>query len=186
MYNEETVMMDLDMENEVGSIYSFNDNMTDYTVYSQYTDMAGTDFRGKDSYGRGKYSSKNKKSQYELIGQDHYRTVVPIKGKRPMTVEFYLTKYYPGVIIRDAVTGRYEKARVGKCDEDLYFKVKLSMGGDTAGHLYYSSPEEYERHWHTDVSVDIKQKWLEKYTAELEVRNKEPDEMTMREYTLIH
>ena len=69
-------------------------------------------------------------------------------------------------------------------DLDLYFKVKLSTGKDIAGHLYYSSPEEYEKHWHTELSLELKQNWLEKYTEELERRTSKK-EKSMKDYVLI-
>jgi hypothetical protein len=195
MYNEETVMRDLDAENEAGSLYSYNcgggggdfdDYSVDYSLYSENPGQGGGR-NHHNHYGGKKGFKYNQKSPYECIGTDQYRTMIPLKNKgKSVPVEFYLTKYYPGITIRDAVTGHYEKAKVGKCDEDLYFKVKLSMGGDTCGHLYYSSPEDYERHWYTELSLDIKQKWFAKFTAELEKRDKEPPEMTVREYVLVH
>mgnify|MGYP006266706775 CR=1 FL=1 len=143
--------------------HAYDDEWDDYSV-------PVSESHNPKNAARRYYSNRNKKSKFELIGQDHYRTMIHEKHKKPVPVDFYMTKYYPGIIIRDAVTGNYEKARVGKCDEDLYFKVKLSIGNDTDGHLYYSSPEDYERHWHTDLSTDIKQKWLEKYTEEMDRR----------------
>lgn len=178
-------MRDLDAENEVGSIYSYNAADDYYSEDSLYTESVAA----PQHYGGGKRGFKqNRKSKYEQIGTDQYRTMIPApkKGARPIPVEFYLTKYYPGITIRDAMTGHYEKAKVGKCDEDLYFKVKLSMGEDTCGHLYYSSPEDYERHWHTELSLAIKEKWFAKFTAQLEARNQEPPEMTVRDYILVH
>jgi hypothetical protein len=188
-YNEETVMAELDMENEVGSIFSYNENW-DQMSESQYSQRPSGRYYsnggGAGYKGNGRRNYYQKRNSTELIGDDHYRTVLKSKGKSPIFVEYYITKYYPGIIIRDAVTGNYEKAKVGRLDEDLYFKVKISNGNDSDGHLYYNSPEEYERHWHTSLPLAIKQTWLEKYTVEFERRNPRDTEMTMHDYILSH
>lgn len=171
MYKEENVMADLDQENEVGSVFSYNydDNMSYYSnnesLGGDYSNKYGENYKSNRS---SRFQQKSK-SPYELIGNDHYRTIVMSKS-RQIPIEFYMTKYYPGLSIRDAVTGNYEKTKVGKSDEDLYFKVKVSVGQDTPGSLFYNSPEEFERHWHTEVSVEIKQKWLDKYTEAYDLK----------------
>jgi hypothetical protein len=189
LYNEETVMADLDMENEAGSVFSYNANWDDMSEsqYSQNRHYEGRSSSNKYSNRGGKRPYYQKKNTFELIGPDHYRTVISGKGKNLVFIEFFMTKYYPGIIIRNAITGYYEKERVGKSDEDLYFKVKVSIGNYVDGHLYYNSPEEYERHWQTTLPLAIKQTWLEKYTKEFELRNPYNDaNMTMSEYILSH
>lgn len=187
-YNEETVMAELDMENEAGSIFSYNANWDEMSE-SQYSNQRHDGKRYSSGRG-GKKPFYQKKNTVEMIGYDHYRTLISGKGKHPTSIEFFMTKYYPGIIIRNAITGYYEKDKVGKSDEDLYFKVKLStgcVGTYMDGHLYYNSPEEYERHWQTTLPLAVKQSWLEKYTKEFERRNPyNENEMTMREYILSH
>ena len=184
--------MSLENDNRsIGSYHSLHDNL-DYVcsmdaLSDYYSEMNDTHDDGIDPYPKNYvkkyYSNRNKKSKYELIGKDHYRTGISEKNKKPTVIEFFMTKYYPGMVIRDAITGNYEKARVGKCDEDLYFKVKMSISNDTDGHLYYSSPEDYERHWHTELSTNIKQKWLEKYTEEFDRRKViEENKHSIRQY----
>ena len=93
-----------------------------------------------------------------------------IKGKKVL-VEYYSTGFRPGTVIRNAVTGIYDtSSRVGRTDEYLYFKVCNSTGeGRREGsddsdpqHLYYDSPQQYERHFGCELSVDVKSKWAER------------------------
>ena len=71
-----------------------------------------------------------------------------------------------GSNIRDAVTGKYYFEKVGSNGEHLFFKAGLSTGecnsknGSTT--LFFLSPEQYERHFHTELSLNIKNKWVEK------------------------
>lgn len=185
-YNEESVMAELDMENEVGSIFSYNANWDEISE-SEYSQRQNVNGNRRSYYSNNaRRFSYQKKNTIEMIGPDHYRTLIMGKGKSLIPIEFYITKYYPGIIIRDAVTGHYEKARVGKLDENMYFKVKLAFVGNCDGHLFYNSPEEYERHWQTSLPLAIKQAWLEKYTEEFERRNPADSETNMREYILSH
>jgi hypothetical protein len=73
-------------------------------------------------------------------------------------------------MIRDAITGIHDPScRVGKRDEYLYFKVCMATGEGSRGkygeiephHLYYDSPESYERHFYTKVDAETKTRWLE-------------------------
>jgi hypothetical protein len=188
LYNEETVMAELDMENEVGSVFSYNSNWDNMSEgqYSQNRDYEDRSYPSRYSGRGGKRQMYQKKNTFDMIGPDHYRTVVSGKGNNQTFIEFFITKYYPGIIIRNAITGYYEKERVGKSDEDLFFKVKLSIGNYLDGHLYYNSPEEYERHWQTTLPLAIKQTWLEKYTKESELRNAYVENTTMKDYILSH
>ena len=55
--------------------------------------------------------------------------------------------------------------KVGSLDENLFFKVNMSVNGISDGPriLFYDSPEQYERHFHMFVSVKIKTAWKTKY-----------------------
>jgi len=113
-----------------------------------------------------------------LVGSEpgHYLLYRNVGGNR-FNIEMYMTKNKPGTIIRHAVSGIREKnMRTGRRDEDAYFKVAYSIGEcgqDRYGNLFYNSPEEYERHFHTTVSQQIKEKWLN--------RNMEYQKQIMRE-----
>ena len=88
------------------------------------------------------------------------------KGKHysNITIENYGSGQH-GSPIRNAVTGMRYNYLVGSADEDLFFKVTDATGRngrkDTLM-LYYDTPEQFENHSFTDVSPEIKQRWLTK------------------------
>uniref|UniRef100_A0A6C0IDP6 Uncharacterized protein n=1 Tax=viral metagenome TaxID=1070528 RepID=A0A6C0IDP6_9ZZZZ len=151
--------------------------------------------------GKGYLISKNvarnglSRDSKGLVGSEpgHYLLYRNINGSR-FNIEMYMTKNKPGTIIRHAVSGIREKnMRTGRRDEDAYFKVAYSIGEcvqDRYGNLYYNSPEEYERHFHTTVSQQIKEKWLNRnmeYQKQLMKENMNYDTGDMAEtYVLIH
>ena len=99
-----------------------------------------------------------------------YRTALSSEKKKRKKTQLYQTPYRPNALIRNAVTGFYEKYRVGKYESDLLFKVVLATGetGSNPPHLYFDSPEQYEHHCNAVVSDIVKLKWTNKYNAELE------------------
>jgi len=85
-------------------------------------------------------------------------------GYERVKVECYATDLFKN--IRHAVTGVVSRHRAGTKYQDLYFSVT-----DTSGlgrklkypkHLYYDSPEEYERHHHIQISQESKERWYVK------------------------
>jgi hypothetical protein len=94
---------------------------------------------------------------------------IPVKGQHKLritkqnggkkNVSLFTTRCTPGSKIRCAVTGHfYPDFKVGSSDEDLFFKVCLSgyLPETSYGKfLYYSSPSEYEYHFHANVSGEI-------------------------------
>jgi hypothetical protein len=110
---------------------------------------------GTNAYGNGLTVGSTDKG--------HYCTSRSIKG-RSVQIEFYMSRHNVGSLIRNAVTGFKENnLRMGRIDEDAFFKVKLAngeFGQDCPGSLFYNSPEEYERHFYTTVSQSIKDKWM--------------------------
>jgi len=85
-----------------------------------------------------------------------------IKNKK---IELYTSGDY-GSNIRDAITGKYYLDKVGTNSEHFFFKVGLSSGecksknGSTT--LFFLSPEQYERQFHTELSDTVKNEWVEK------------------------
>jgi hypothetical protein len=69
-----------------------------------------------------------------------------------------------GSHIRNAVTGIYTKDIVGSASEDSYFTTSFATGECPKGPLilYFDSPEQYERHFYTTLSENIKSKWNDK------------------------
>jgi len=94
-----------------------------------------------------------------------YQKIQVMENFKKVDIEYYLTKPSPGVHIRDAITGaQLMHHRVGSKNEDLYFKVSKGSGRE-AYHLYFDSPEQYERHMRSIVSEKDKQRWMEKCVA---------------------
>lgn len=83
-----------------------------------------------------------------------------------INVEVYETKNYPGVYIRNAITGVSLPYKIGSYAENLFFKVTHACGSrpNFVGPLtlFFDSPEQYERHMRGNVSRDIKEKWASK------------------------
>jgi hypothetical protein len=99
----------------------------------------------------------------------------PVKGKNAK-VEFFETSLFPNRIIKNAVTGIMQgNCRVGSSDEDLFFSVLLSSGecGKTPPCLFYDSPEQYERHFYTELNEKTKSAWRVKYHLEMDRRQSE-------------
>ncbi len=68
-----------------------------------------------------------------------------------------------GSLIRNAVSGLIYDIRVGSLHEDMLFKVcKTTSKTREPLVLFYDSPEEYEKHYFTNVSDDLKKKWVER------------------------
>lgn len=115
-----------------------------------------------------KKKQKNKKSKKKKddIG---YRKIKGSNGK----FEFFATSHIPGAHIRDPIYGRHiDNHRVGSLDEDLYFKVTyIANGVNEPDHLYYDNPEQFESHMNSNVNVQTKQEWTDKY--QIALRNME-------------
>lgn len=122
-----------------------------------------------------------------------YHRVYRKVNKKKVPVYLYTTRYTPGSKIRNAVSGFGDKKIVvGKAkDEDVYFKVCLSTGelGQTpyGTHLYYDSPEQYEKHFYTTIQDKrIKEAWWNKHKLNQINIEKEFEDTSRPEYTIIH
>ena len=91
-------------------------------------------------------------------------------------VAFFPTLMVPGAAIKNAISGTLQSSgqgahyfRVGTSDEDLFFSVVLATGelGQEPMTLFYDSPEQYERHFFTKLSTEIKNSWLDKRDSAL-------------------
>jgi hypothetical protein len=159
---------------ETESVLSFNGGSY-HDDRSVISDMNLNNHAGKKSTGYngktlsktyGAYSTSNAfHGGTHTIGSDkgHYCTTRWVKGRR-VPVEFYMNRHNVGSLIRNALSGIKEtNLRMGRIDEDAFFKVKLAngeFGQDCPGNLFYNSPEEYERHFYTTVSQSVKDKWM--------------------------
>uniref|UniRef100_A0A6C0DRZ6 Uncharacterized protein n=1 Tax=viral metagenome TaxID=1070528 RepID=A0A6C0DRZ6_9ZZZZ len=124
-----------------------------------------------------KNSRKNKttanKYMDELKKQDKgFRKVKRNINGIVTNVEIYTTSTTPGSLIRDAITGsRYVNYRAGTSDENLFFKVRVSIGGTDYGNepitLYYDNPETYERTFGSTVAQTDKERWEARRVSEV-------------------
>ena len=98
-----------------------------------------------------------------------------MKGKK---IELYRTSFSSNRKIRNAVTGFYENIYVGKLASNLLFKVILATGetGSNPEHLYFDSPEQYERHFDLIVSDNDKTEWTRKYNNEVDNQRRQAEE----------
>lgn len=105
---------------------------------------------------------------------NRYKYSEKFKKMKPTKVELYRSSGIPDHKIRNAVTGFYEKLRVGRFESDLLFKVILATGetGNIPEQLYFDSPEQYEKHCNVIVSDSVKKAWKQKYDDELEYQMK--------------
>jgi hypothetical protein len=92
--------------------------------------------------------------------------------KKKVRVEFFPTSSTPNMIIKNAISGAFQGSgtrffRVGTKDEDLFFSVILATGelGEDAPTLFYDNPEQYERHFLTELSDKTKELWRNKNDA---------------------
>lgn len=137
-----------------------------------------------ESYSVSSYQSSvnsNKKKMKQLTdmmkNQDKgYRKYIFNVNYKKLEIDAYSTGSNPGTKIRDAISGAKEyRHKVGSPDEDLFFKVRMGIShvgfandkDKTETTLFYDNPEQYERHMHTTVSQQIKEKWQEKYMKQL-------------------
>jgi len=94
------------------------------------------------------------------------RVVGPDEKVRTMRIVFYETSSTPGMFLRNAMTGhRQEPYRTGTYDEDLFYSVCLATGETgrrESSMLFYDNPEQYERHFFTQVPREIKDAWANK------------------------
>jgi hypothetical protein len=111
-----------------------------------------------------------------------------INGKK-VKITIYTTKYTPGSPIRNAVYGDYQsKCFVGKNEEYTFFKVSLSCNlgkNPVSKHLYYDSPEQYEKHFKIKLDQVIKTKWHNSQPSNI-LQEKEEETENDKEYTIIH
>ena len=151
------------------SVRSLNDNDRGYMAqldddnFSVVTDDLSNKSVEKKVFKMGRNGWKY--DDIKMLDSGYHRIVRSHDGIKTKT-EVYSTSFIPGTWIRDAITGhKHQNFRVGSWHEDLFFKVKDTSGyvGNGTYNLYYDSPEQYERQLKTNISVDVKKKWTDKF-----------------------
>lgn len=82
-------------------------------------------------------------------------------SKKRTKLELYKTPISGNSYIRNAVTGFSENAKIGTNASNLHFSVALCTGelGNEPVHLYFDSPEQYEKVFDQTVSQTTKDEW---------------------------
>jgi hypothetical protein len=134
-------------------------------------------------------NSYNKRSHTQASEGDCH-VIKQVINHKKVKITLYTTKYTPGSPIRNAVIGHYQSnCFVGKKEEYNFFKVSLAcyLGKNPASkHLYYDSPEQYEKHFHTKLDKVIKDKWHSQFTNYLKEQEQEEETIEENEYRIIH
>ena len=117
---------------------------------------------------------KNLDPGYNKIHR-YIKTTTPegFETKKRISIELYTSSGIPGNMIRSAIGGAYHRNyRIGNKDEDIFFKVGLATGECKKGSntLFFDTPEQYEKTFHTYLSRDIKNTWYAKFNAERKYR----------------
>lgn len=127
-----------------------------------YDDAFAEDFLGVSGA-----ADRGRKTGFDYIDAHYHKmkTNVPklnSKGKKRgyEFVECYSTPHTDSRI-RDAVSGEYTRYVVGSKAQSLFFKVTVAKGESPKGpiHLYYYTPEMYEKHQKCVVSDSVKENW---------------------------
>ena len=111
---------------------------------------------------------KQKKSfdQFKFVNKRFHKANRRLENRKQSMIEYYSSGDI-GSCITSATSGiKYKEYIVGSKHEDLFFKVSISNGefvGKGSLTLFYDSPEQFEKHQYIELSLDVKQKWYEKY-----------------------
>jgi hypothetical protein len=101
----------------------------------------------------------------KMMKDDGYEesTIYDSVNEKYKKISYYNSGYNPSCFIRDAVTGRRTNIKIGSCGEYLFFKVKIALEKkDNPISLFFSSPDEYERHFLCKVDINLKKMWLQR------------------------
>lgn len=105
-------------------------------------------------------------NDYKKLDKGYNLIKKKISGKF-VKIEFYDTNYTMGTVIRNAVTGAYQKGcLMGTLNENLFFKVahvSAESKNKESKILFFDSPEQWERHFVCTCPTEIKEKWKDKY-----------------------
>jgi len=138
-----------------------------HPVYGGYAGKAGMPAASRNtlSHFTQRGFTRDAKGNFPAMEPGHHMIFKWVRGRR-VPVEMYMTRIQPGALIRHAVSGIRENMRVGRRDEYAYFKVAMATGEsgqNRYGNLFYTSPEEFERHFHCTVSQEVKDRWMERH-----------------------
>jgi hypothetical protein len=111
------------------------------------------------------YNIKKMDKGYHKINRKMNKVWVDGKYYKNITIELY-SSGENGSRIRNAISGYRTNSKIGSSDEDSFFKVKL-VNSKCSGHLFYDSPEQYEKHQYCLLNSNIKEAWYKKQINKL-------------------
>jgi hypothetical protein len=146
---------------EEGDQYSTpGSDAPEYHEYNNYYDEVSE--KSIDNSFRHQKHGAKVAAKFEDKGFNRIRRALKGKAQNEF-IDYYETSSNPDVYIRDAISGAVRAPyRTGTIDEDMFFSVRLATGeGRTRGgsNLFYDSPEQYERHFHIELSRELKEQW---------------------------
>ena len=99
---------------------------------------------------------------YQKVSRKLNKVWVDGKYYKNITIEFYCSS--ENGYIRNAITGYRSRVKVGSCEEDTYFKVKMASGEckKNSGVLFYDSPEQFEMLQFVILKLPINEQWYNK------------------------
>jgi len=152
--------------------YEYNQEFCDEETYSENVTTSTLDNMSVTSSIRKQYKALN---NFKLMDVGFHKVKRVIDGK-PVKIEYYHSGFTPGSSIRNAITGSsYPQYKIGTLAENLFFKVTNATADEKNKqpfNMFFDNPDQYERHFKTSVSQDIKERWQRKHDIEWKIRNK--------------
>lgn len=141
-----------------------NFNLNELNNQDDYEDFSFHGDADDNSTEHSDFSVRKRKRSKPDTKDKNYHNYNIIKKGMNIKIEVFSTRNVVGALIRCPHTGIRSNDRVGSKDEDFYFKVSMPAisNGDEAVVLFYSSPEEYERHHLVTLPQYVKQKFHER------------------------
>jgi hypothetical protein len=160
---------------------SISEETISYTDVASFDDDESIPSQHYDNDRADRYSEETSSYHASVRADPLAKNKKHVKRMNPETgestrVTFFPTLMIPGAAIKNAISGTLQSSsqgahyfRVGTSDEDLFFSVILATGelGQEPMSLFYDNPEQYERHFFTKLSTEIKNAWLDKRDAAL-------------------
>lgn len=139
-------------------------SVTDSETEVETESESEIDIRSVASDETPTYLNKQQLIKAMKLADPDYNVVSRRIGKKTVKIEMYSTRTTPGALIRDPHRGGRFKEKVGSLAEYSFFKVRMASVGDGIEPvtLYYDSPEAYETHQRTHVSIANKNAWRER------------------------
>lgn len=161
------------------------DGDDDSLYMNSISDYSSVEIRN-DKFNNNMFKNKN---DTNIMVKGYHRVFRKVNNKK-IPIYLHTTRYTPGSKIRNAISGFGDRNIVVGRNENLFFKVGMctgELGKDPYGtHLYYDSPEQYEKHFHTYIDKKTKDLWWVKYRSLQQIIDNELENKNISGYTIIH